>query len=214
MGYARSKLVTENIIKAAASKTGMRGRVLRVGQIVGDSATGLWNSTEAIPLMIRSATTIGALPELDETPSWMPSDLVAKAILELSGVIPSVSSSFASITEDDNVVYHVQNSHLFHWTNDLLPALRSSGLEFRNVSQREWVQLLRESDIDPVKNPTIKLLDFFAEKYDNEKAGRKALVFATEKSGIVSKTVASGYDVVYSGLVGKMVQKWKMEWAV
>jgi thioester reductase-like protein len=66
MGYARSKLVTENIIKAAEDHTEMRAKVLRVGQIVGDSVTGLWNTTEAIPLMLRSAKTLGALPELDE----------------------------------------------------------------------------------------------------------------------------------------------------
>lgn len=66
MGYARSKLVTETIIKAAAEQTGMKAKVLRVGQIVGDTQLGLWNSTEAISLMIRSASTIGALPALEE----------------------------------------------------------------------------------------------------------------------------------------------------
>ena len=66
MGYARSKLVTESIIKAAAEQTGMIARVLRVGQIVGDTRSGIWNSTEAISLMIRSAVTIGALPALNE----------------------------------------------------------------------------------------------------------------------------------------------------
>ena len=66
MGYARSKLVTETIIRAATDQTGMIARVLRVGQIVGDTRIGLWNSTEAISLMIRSAVTVGALPALEE----------------------------------------------------------------------------------------------------------------------------------------------------
>jgi len=66
MGYARSKLVAEKIIQAAAEKTGMVAKVLRVGQIVGDSEAGIWNTTEAIPLMIQSAVTMGALPQLDE----------------------------------------------------------------------------------------------------------------------------------------------------
>lgn len=66
MGYARSKLVTEHIVKAAAEKTGMCARVLRIGQIVGDTEYGLWNTTEAIPLMLQSAATIGALPALQE----------------------------------------------------------------------------------------------------------------------------------------------------
>ncbi len=71
MGYARSKLVVENMVKAAVEKTGIVAHVLRIGQIVGDSQNGIWNSTEAIPLMIRSATILGALPELDEVSSFM-----------------------------------------------------------------------------------------------------------------------------------------------
>lgn len=66
MGYARSKLVTETIIRTAVQQTGMNAKVLRVGQIVGDTQKGIWNSTEAVSLMIRSASTIGVLPALDE----------------------------------------------------------------------------------------------------------------------------------------------------
>jgi thioester reductase-like protein len=66
MGYARSKLVSEHIMRNAMRSTGMYARVLRIGQIVGDGATGTWNETEAVPLMIRSAITVGALPALSE----------------------------------------------------------------------------------------------------------------------------------------------------
>jgi thioester reductase-like protein len=66
MGYARSKLVAERIVQAAAEKTGMVAKVLRVGQIVGDTDLGIWNTTEAIPLMIQSAISMHALPALDE----------------------------------------------------------------------------------------------------------------------------------------------------
>jgi nucleoside-diphosphate-sugar epimerase len=66
MGYARSKLVSEHIMRNAMKSTGMYARVLRIGQVVGDGARGTWNETEAVPLMIRSATTVGALPALDE----------------------------------------------------------------------------------------------------------------------------------------------------
>ena len=79
MGYARSKLVTETIIKVAAAQTGMTAKVLRVGQIVGDTKIGLWNSTEAISLMIRSAVTIHALPALEEERK-IPSALMMQAL--------------------------------------------------------------------------------------------------------------------------------------
>lgn len=70
MGYARSKLVTEHIVEAAGKKTGMVASVLRIGQIVGDTNNGLWNTTEAIPLMIQSVNAFGALPELDEVSKY------------------------------------------------------------------------------------------------------------------------------------------------
>lgn len=66
MGYGRSKLVSEHIVRNAMRSTGMIARVLRIGQLAGDGEMGNWNDTEAVPLMIRSAVTIGALPDLDE----------------------------------------------------------------------------------------------------------------------------------------------------
>ncbi|WDK22664.1 male sterility protein [Colletotrichum graminicola] len=201
MGYARSKVVAEHIVKAAAAKTGMTARVLRLGQIVGDSVGGIWNQTEAIPLMIRSAKVIRALPALDETPSWMPADKMALAALEL-----------ADDDADLDLVYQVQNPRLFHWTVDLLGALRGAGLEFQTVSQREWVRRLRASDPDPERNPTYKLLGFFEDKYDNDGPGRQGLVFETERTGRKSAAVGDGWDVVGSGLVERMARWMETQW--
>ncbi|KAI1761375.1 hypothetical protein GGR53DRAFT_525119 [Hypoxylon sp. FL1150] len=154
-GYGKSKLVTEHIVRAAAKSAGMCARVLRTGQLIGDVVNGLWNPTEAIPLMVRSATTIGALPILDETPSWLPVDKCASAVLELSGFDPQVE-----VSEGCEEVYHLLNPTTFSWSNDLLPALRTAGLEFDVVTPREWISRLREGEQDPEKNPTVKLKGF------------------------------------------------------
>lgn len=82
MGYARSKLVTEHIVKAADEKTGMVASVLRIGQIVGDTVNGLWNTTEAIPLMLQSVNVLGALPELDEVSDYLPLDSKEPRLIE------------------------------------------------------------------------------------------------------------------------------------
>lgn len=66
MGYGQSKLVTEYIVNNAAINTDLNCCVVRIGQIVGDSAMGLWNDSESIPLIIRSALTLGCLPRLNE----------------------------------------------------------------------------------------------------------------------------------------------------
>ena len=63
-GYGRSKLVTEKICQAAAQYLPVR--ILRIGQIVGDSANGVWKMDDAFPLLIRTATKLGALPDLPQ----------------------------------------------------------------------------------------------------------------------------------------------------
>lgn len=159
MGYAQSKCVAENLCVAAAQKAGVKTRVLRVGQIVADTVHGVWNKDEAIPLMMQSALTIGALPKLQESPSWTPVDVIAQAISEIS------------LSNAGALVANVTNAKSFSWTNDLLPALRQAGLEFDEVEPKEWVERLRNSSNDVVVNPTFKLVDFFASKYDKTSFG-------------------------------------------
>ncbi|KAK7402465.1 hypothetical protein QQX98_011792 [Neonectria punicea] len=214
MGYARSKWVAEHILNAAAVKTGMEARVLRSGQIVGDSTLGLWNPTEAIPLMFRAAVTLGALPALDENPSWLPVDKSARAVLELSGLTASgdQTAGYFQTQDEPDVVYHLQNPTTVRWTEDVLPAMKAAGLDFEIVSQREWVQRLRDGEQDPTLNPTVKLLDFFTGKYDNDKPGRGGLIFETSETEKKSKAIQDGYNVVTSGLLAKCVTSWKKYW--
>ena len=162
MGYAQSKSVAEAICSRAASQAGIPVRVLRIGQIVADTAHGVWNVTEAVPLMLQTALTIGALPRLTENPSWLPVDTVAKGVTEIA--LSDADNRAVSGAVFANVVNH----RTFSWTNDLLPALRAAGLDFEEVEPKEWVRRLRESDPDPVVNPPIKLVDFFASKYDRD----------------------------------------------
>ncbi|KAK9465447.1 hypothetical protein V1512DRAFT_48948 [Lipomyces arxii] len=206
MGYARSKLVTEHIVQTAAETCGIHARVLRIGQIVGDSKNGVWNDSEAIPLMLRSALTLKALPALDETPSWLPVDTVASAALQLSGVVGQIPN------DTSKTVYHITNPHVFRWTEDLLPALKAAGLDFRVVKQREWVKLLREGDQDPIRNPTVKLVNFFQEKYDNDRPGRRGLVFETQTTEANSPAMKASSDPVSAGLISKFVDRWLEKW--
>lgn len=65
-GYARSKYVAEHITQNANKNASAPAQVLRVGQLVGDSRVGHWNTSEGIPMMMQTAVTLGALPALDE----------------------------------------------------------------------------------------------------------------------------------------------------
>lgn len=111
-----------------------------------------------------------------------------------------------------SAVYNVQNHRLFHWTQNLLPSLKEAGLAFKTVPQQEWVRLLRDSDPNPETNPTIKLVDFFTNKYDTGLPSRSGLVFETQKGEKESETLSEGFDVIGSGLVFKMVKWWQTQW--
>ena len=86
MGYGQSKLVGEHIVTAAVSKAGARASILRIGQVVGDVKHGMWNDREATPAVVRSALTMGVLPELKTLCEWLPVDTLANCVLELGAI--------------------------------------------------------------------------------------------------------------------------------
>lgn len=201
MGYAQSKLVGEHLCVSATQQTGIQARVLRIGQVIGDTQHGIWNATEAIPLMLQSATTIGVLPKLDESPLWLPVDTVADTVIDIA-----LSSAGATATPDsdsNDAIFNIVSHHPFHWTRDLLRYLHHSGLQFKELEQREWLQRLRESNADPVLNPPIKLVDFFTAKYDTDEP-RKVSNWRTEKARRFSPAL-EGCGPLRHKLVEKMV---------
>ena len=254
-GYARSKLVGEHIVRNAALNAGARARVLRIGQIVGDGKLGLWNDTEAIPLMLRSSLTLKALPDTQEvwnhsvlrftsiftalsnfhayltnpqTCSWLPVDTCASTILDLANLspkphpssLPSTSTldSHPTVPFDPHPVYNLLNPYTFSWSHSLLPALRSAGLDFQSVTPSEWLKLLRESNQDAERNPTVKLTSFYARKFDGgEKAegregGGKEITFDTTRTREDSMTLRNAPRLVEEGYIEKFVAIWLKKW--
>ncbi|KAH7079432.1 hypothetical protein FB567DRAFT_532567 [Paraphoma chrysanthemicola] len=211
-GYARSKYVAEQIVHKAAQEAGAKARVLRIGQLVGDSKAGEWNTTEGIPLMIQTAITLGALPTLDEEMSWLPVDYAARIILDVCNVS---ENKLPSRERDSNLVYHVLNPTRFHWTRDMLPALASAGLPFVALPTDQWMEKLRNSERDPKKNPPIKLLDWFESKYGHgASTGKKGVLeFKTIETGKDSATLGAIPDVTEKAYIGKVVDRLRAQWA-
>lgn len=151
-GYGQSKWVAEQICATAPTSA----RVLRVGQVSGDTNHGIWNPAEAIPAMVQSALTVGALPRMEEQRNslcWLPSDITAAVITDLT-TLPSSGQ-----------VFHVASPHTSTWNEDVLPAIEAAGIEVRIVPQREWVRVLEESDSDIEANPPYKLIQHFRQLY-------------------------------------------------
>ncbi|KAL1617192.1 putative NRPS-like protein biosynthetic cluster [Diplodia seriata] len=198
MGYAQSKLVGEHVVaRAAQARPALLARVLRVGQIVGDARRGVWNANEAVPLMLRTAVALGALPRLRESVRWLPVDVVARACVEV-GVGLGRGGGQGGGQGGGGVppagVYNVVNPRAMHWTRELLPVLREVGLAFEEVEVGEWLGRLRASDRDPARNPPVKLLAFWEGKYGGggeEKEEKGEVEWETERVRTWSRAIAT-----------------------
>ena len=209
-GYARSKLVSEHICLNAARDAGALTRILRIGQIAGDGKMGLWNDSEAIPLIIRSALTLKALPALDKAESWLPVDTLAMTILDLAGI----STGVIPVPDSDTyLVYNLENPLTFSWTDSLLPELQRSGLDFSTIPVAEWLQKLRDYERDggdPERNPAVKLIDHFEAMY-----GRKTtrdVVFDIKTAKKYSPALRETPRLIEDEYIVKFVKAWLEKW--
>jgi thioester reductase-like protein len=168
LGYSRSKWVAEHICLEAHKKTNLRGHiaVVRVGQLTGDSMSGVWNTKEAWPMMLSTARLTNCLPDLGSEPlDWLPVDTAANA--------------FVQITKQDNTrieemsVYHVLNPHQEPTWHQMLEWIKEKE-DFEIVHPGEWVGQLEKHEGS--EHSALKLLGLWKEAYGNgdEKAKHRA----------------------------------------
>ncbi|KAL4882687.1 hypothetical protein BJY04DRAFT_227020 [Aspergillus karnatakaensis] len=205
MGYARSKLVGEAIV-SNARKSGARAFSLRIGQVSGHSKKGLWNDSEAIPLMIRSALTLKALPDLDTTCSWLPADKLACSLLEIARACSLNSSKDApSNNLTDDSIYNLSNPRHFSWAT-LLDVLRQQGFVFETVPFKDWLEKLRESEVkgEELVNPAVKLVAHYEASYGGTGASIPK-TFITAKAERDSATLRNGrLRIVEDGILARL----------
>ncbi|KAI9170877.1 Adenylate-forming reductase [Paramyrothecium foliicola] len=179
LGYSQSKWVTEQICDSAnKSMDASRGTsepehgatvaIARVGQLCGNPM-GVWNTSEAYPLMLSTASITGCLPDLPhEALDWLPVELAAEAVLDLSlaGKWPSDNSSAGRGTSTP--VYHVLNPHKFPNWNDMLRWMKEEGdgPDFELVSRGQWVERLEDAVKTKAPNhPSQSLLAMWKQRY-------------------------------------------------
>ncbi|PYH40351.1 putative NRPS-like enzyme [Aspergillus saccharolyticus JOP 1030-1] len=227
MGYGRSKLIGEHLVSAARRTAGARAFSLRIGQVSGHSKRGGWNDTEALPLMIRSALTLGVLPDLHGVQcAWLPVDKLVAAMLEIArtcshtpptsrrgSVLSTTSEDWSAAEEkDDDSVYNLTNPYPFAW-GELLRSLGALGMEFQVVGFAEWLDRLRESEArgEERVNPAVKLVGHYEAMYSGE--GRKEPSFCTERAERDSVTLRNGrLRIVEDGILGRYVRDWLERW--
>ncbi|KAJ8082482.1 putative NRPS-like protein biosynthetic cluster [Marasmius tenuissimus] len=197
-GYAQSKWVVEKLCERAGEK-GVRVGALRIGQMVGDTVHGVWNETEAWPLLIKSANTVGALPSLDESPQWLPVDNAGRGIAEIVIASPATQAR----------VYHIVNPDRSVSWGQLLDGLEEAGVTFERVDPKEWVERLSRSEQDLEKNPTVKLVGFFRNRWVSPSTRKVPMVFETEETGAVASAIRDSPPGLNKGLVKKWVERWR-----
>lgn len=232
MGYGQSKLIGEHVV-ANARNSSAHAYSLRIGQVSGHSKKGLWNDSEALPLLIRSALTLKTLPDLSHTCSWIPVDHLASAIVEIAQACTRPSSKLNSLnsesSQDENnassfvpekladvqvdSVYNICNSREFTWSV-MLSALKQNGFQFETVTFEEWMRGLRESEERGEEhiNPAVKLIDHYEEMYsDYSKLAPKR--FITEKAERDSDTLRNGrLRIIEDGIFNFYVRDWMNRW--
>ncbi|KAF2200028.1 acetyl-CoA synthetase-like protein [Delitschia confertaspora ATCC 74209] len=171
LGYSRSKWVAEQICLRAHESTELRGRVrvMRVGQLGGDSRDGVWNEREAWVMIMESMGLVGCLPVLrGEGLDWLAVDLAAKAFLEAANVdaVDGAEEGRGGVR-----VFHILNEHREPQWNDLLHWLRKKE-DFDIVSPQEWIRRLENCQNSG--HPALKLLGLWKESHciasENSKA--------------------------------------------
>ncbi|KAI0188770.1 putative NRPS-like enzyme [Xylaria flabelliformis] len=165
-GYARSKLLAEILFDAASRSLQIPVKIIRVGQVAGSSTESTaWNRSEWLPsLVISSLLSLGCLPS-DLGPrfsaiDWIPNDLLGDVVADL--VVADLQTSSGS----GAVVFNLRNPHTTSWES-LVPAIQERARStIAVVPPSEWLAKLQNSqeapvEVDVVRNPAIKLVDFY-----------------------------------------------------
>lgn len=182
MGYAQSKWIAEAICANAYMSGGLKDRlaVLRIGQLCGDGERGVWNVTEAWPLMFSAVAVTGALPDLGdgEVLGWLKVDLAAEAVVQ---TLFSMRGEGEKKKESDREcpVYHLINPHTTPTWTDMLNWVISWEPNLEILAPGEWVQRLENLQGGKREHPARKLLGLWKGAYAGEEGGKR------EKGGMV-----------------------------
>lgn len=164
---------------------GGRVAVCRIGQLCGDGDNGVWNRSEAWPLMLGAGRVLGALPRLGgEGLGWLAVDEAARAVLEVAGVevgeggmarsgevgggerMQSDATDAGTVQRAEEVpVYHILNPDNTRTWDDLLSWACRLHPSLEVLTSQEWIARLEDPDGKAVGHPAGKLIGLWRGAY-------------------------------------------------
>ncbi|KAL4976239.1 hypothetical protein BDW66DRAFT_151186 [Aspergillus desertorum] len=215
IGYPEAKWVCERMLDETLHRYPdyFRPMVVRPGQITGSSHTGCWPHTEHMPLLIKTAQTLRAWPDLDGPLHWVPVDTVAQTMVDL--LLPGTPSNpnHARATLDKREpdaypVYHIDNPVGQPW-KEMTPII-TSALNIpsdRVIPYQDFLNLLRSSPLDRDREiPAAKIIDFFTRNFEHMACG--GLILDTTLSQEHSAALAAQGPITEEE-VKRYIQRWR-----
>ncbi|TFK94535.1 acetyl-CoA synthetase-like protein [Polyporus arcularius HHB13444] len=152
-GYSEAKWVAERILTNAEDSANLPAVVVRLGQVCGDR-NGYWKENEWFPPIVKSALSLGCLPDMDGTVSFIPGYSAARAFTEMR------KSPLGSIL-------HLVHPRPVPWRTIIAPIAEELGVPM--VPFGTWLaaleQLASRKGVEVVEqNPAVLLLTFFKRK--------------------------------------------------
>jgi thioester reductase-like protein len=207
LGYSKSKWVAEAICTRVAASYLKKSsiKILRIGQLTGDTEYGAWNMSEAYPLMLSTVNDLGCLPRVHDKASWLPLDTAGKTVCEIAFTDAKISLDRGDKMECE--VYHLLNDDNSISFIDLLGWLKMMRKErFVDVEPRLWLEKLEKLENHPAK----ALLGLWKPAYGGD-AGentRQITTFETKAAQKASKTMRrlSPIDIKLFGKIWRWVE--------
>ncbi|KAJ3158949.1 hypothetical protein HDU86_002118 [Geranomyces michiganensis] len=191
MGYGLSKWVSERLIEEASRHLNINATIVRCGQLAGDSRSGAWNKTDFAFALVATGLNLGILPESNEIVDWIPMDVAADGLVDLSFRLDAGSPQLN--------VYHIANPNTATWS-DIAETFKRLGHDVSFVPRAEFVSRIQTSDAR-AKNPVLSdqllpiVVRTVANKEGQEAETAQSAQLETQKASAKSVRIAECVNV-------------------
>ncbi|KAK2735825.1 putative NRPS-like protein biosynthetic cluster [Myotisia sp. PD_48] len=207
LGYGQSKHVSERMLTLAAENLGIPVTILRVGQVAGTTTAAngaIWSRDEWLPSLAYLSKSLGVIPNDLFDIDWIPVDIMAEAVCELS---------LSQSSQDNPVqIYNLVNPHPTPFA-EFVDVLQHRLPSAKQTTLSDWVKKVSSNCVDNGGLPAedaiaaVKILPFFQYLVESSVAQPK---FSTNQAQMASRTMADKVVAIDKTLIELWCDQWKI----